>query len=76
MQYLFFRARGDTDSKGACVTQHCCLFRSWWHRRWRLFHQLLGSVVYRRKGWDYGVIGLDNMAKAEPELAGVRATRR
>ncbi len=34
------------------------------------------SVVYRRKGWDYGVIGLDNLAKAEPELAGSARKRR
>ena len=34
------------------------------------------SVVYRRKGWDYGVIGLENMAKTEPELASARGKRR
>ncbi len=34
------------------------------------------SVVYRRKGWDYGVIGLDNQALAERELAGARSKRR
>ena len=27
------------------------------------------SVVYRRKGWDYGVIGLDNLADQEREQA-------
>ena len=34
------------------------------------------SVVYRRKGWDYGVIGLDNLAKDAPELAGAGRKRR
>lgn len=29
------------------------------------------SVVYRRKGWDYGVIGLDESADALPEVAAV-----
>jgi ribosomal subunit interface protein len=29
------------------------------------------SVVYRRKGWDYGVIGLGDEADAQPEAAAV-----
>jgi hypothetical protein len=29
------------------------------------------SVVYRRKGWDYGVIGLDEFDGALPEVAAV-----
>jgi ribosomal subunit interface protein len=32
------------------------------------------SVVYRRKGWDYGVIGLDDEIESSPGAA--RATRR
>ena len=34
------------------------------------------SVVYRRKGWDYGVIGLDNLAKDSAELATAGRKRR
>lgn len=34
------------------------------------------SVVYRRKGWDYGVIGLDNQALAEHESVGGKSRRR
>ncbi|MGV8970198.1 MAG: ribosome hibernation-promoting factor, HPF/YfiA family [Microbacteriaceae bacterium] len=34
------------------------------------------SVVYRRKGWDYGVIALDDSPNADAELAGVSAGAR
>ncbi|WP_394551269.1 ribosome hibernation-promoting factor, HPF/YfiA family [Agromyces sp. MMS24-JH15] len=33
------------------------------------------SVVYRRKGWDYGVIGLDEHGEASGEAAAVEAQR-
>jgi hypothetical protein len=31
------------------------------------------SVVYRRKGWDYGVIGLDDQLEGVPASAGISA---
>jgi ribosomal subunit interface protein len=34
------------------------------------------SVVYRRKGWDYGVIGLDDTLDAAPETVGAGASSR
>jgi hypothetical protein len=34
------------------------------------------SVVYRRKGWDYGVIGLDDSATELQEAATASRTRR
>ena len=34
------------------------------------------SVVYRRTGWDYGVIALDEESDSTDELAKARARRR
>jgi ribosomal subunit interface protein len=34
------------------------------------------SVVYRRKGWDYGVIGLEDAAEGVPSVAGGRRRSR